>query len=549
MPKHERVMLDNMVACTLDTGPVGHLRALEQVSSGVKLMGTVNLPASQKPDRIGFVERLRATSQARAKDPAPPMPTASIAAASTIALSTPVVSAAPPAPAPRKAVRIEPKADNAPIKRERFLPVTRFALIERLTQDHLWPAGQAAEARRFFRYLDYWRQQQYTSQLLDLDQCYEPFSPDSDLLMTREYSQSERTSLKRRLIGGFESLLVRANYERVDASGLEINTRDSHYGLDLKVDMDAFEDLVIYYRGASSKRDSRRTLAKFMRKTEFDVPIYQRLCILFKLKPFETRVADLIEREKIARPEAERRVTKMRSILPEGINDSLVYLKLFKNIPRTDLEMVFPNTEVRFRPFDKLKLGLSAGSGLGMGAVGAAGKVALLATNPLAAAGAVAGLGGVAARQAVAFMNQKQKYMVVMARNLYFHSMADNRGVILKIAARGAEEDIKEEVLLYSVLAKEKSTRADLPAIDNAIEQYLIRTFGMAVDFEIEDALDRLLKDGIVTEGPDGTLVTLPPKEAAQKIDTRWDGFLDRLPDPMATEGHEIDGKTQGRKT
>ena len=106
-----------------------------------------------------------------------------------------------------------------------------------------------------------------------------------------------------------------------------------------------------------------------------------------------------------------------------------------------------------------------------------------------------------------------------------------------------------EEVLLYSVLAKEKSTRADLPAIDNAIEQYLIRTFGMAVDFEIEDALDRLLKDGIVTEGPDGTLVTLPPKEAAQKIDTRWDGFLDRLPDPMATEGHEIDGKTQGRKT
>lgn len=513
-------------------------------------MGTADLPAAQKPGRIGFVERLKATSQARAKDSAPPVPAASAPAS----VAAPVVSAVPlatlvPVPAPRKAVRIGPKADNAPLKRERFLPVTRFALIERLTQDHLWPAGQAVQARRFFRYLDYWRQQQYTSQLLELDQCYEPFSPDSDLLMTREYSQAERTSLKRRLIDGFEGLLVRANYERVDASGLEINTKDSHYGLDLKVDMDAFEDLVIYYRGAASKRDSRRTLTKFMRKTEFVVPIYQRLCILFKLKPFETRVADLMQREKIDRKEAERRVTKMRSILPEGINDSLVYLKLFKNIPRTDLEMVFPNTEVRFRPFDKLKLGLSAGSGLGMGAVGAAGKVALLATNPLAAAGAVAGLGGVAARQAVAFMNQKQKYMVVMARNLYFHSMADNRGVILKIAARGAEEDIKEEVLLYSVLAKEKSTRADLPAIDNAIEQYLIRTFGMAVDFEIEDALDRLIKDGIVTEAADGTLVTLPPQEAAQQIDTKWDGFLDHLPDPMSTEGHEFDGGNQGRKT
>jgi hypothetical protein len=88
--------------------------------------------------------------------------------------------------------------------------------------------------------------------------------------------------------------------------------------------------------------------------------------------------------------------------------------------------MVFPNTAVRFRMFDKIKLGVSASGGLGMGIVGAAGKIAFLFSNPLAAAGAVFGLGGIAVRQAVAFMNQKQRYMVVMAKNLYFHSMADN---------------------------------------------------------------------------------------------------------------------------
>ena len=73
-------------------------------------------------------------------------------------------------------------------KRERFIPVTRFALLDRLTKPYLWPAGQAAEARRFFRYLDYWRQQQYFALLLDLEQTYETFSPDSDLLMTRSFS-------------------------------------------------------------------------------------------------------------------------------------------------------------------------------------------------------------------------------------------------------------------------------------------------------------------------------------------------------------------------
>ena len=147
----------------------------------------------------------------------------------------------------------------------------------------------------------------------------------------------------------------------------------------------------------------------------------------------------------------------------------------------------------------------------------------------------------------MSFFNQKQRYMVVMAQNLYFHAMADNRGVILKIAARAAEEDIKEEMLLYSVLAKEKANRADLPAIDAAIEQYLQRTFGVKVDFDLEDALDRLIRDGIVTEDADGTLHTLPPAEAAAHVDEKWDKFLDLLPDPVSAEGYEFGGNVRAK--
>ena len=426
-------------------------------------------------------------------------------------------------------------------KRERFIPITRFALMERLTLPSAWKTGEAQDVRRFFRYLDYWRQQQYNAQLLELEQIYETFSPDSDLLMTRQFSDDERLRLKNRIVSGVESLLQHANYERIDPADLSlILTKDSHYGLDLMVDMHAFEDILIYYRGASNRKHERRRFQKFMRKEEFDVPVFQRLFILFKLKPFEVRVDDLMRRELLTREQAEKKVLKHRASMPSGISDKFIYLKLFKNIPRTDIEMVFPNTQVRFRAFDKVKLGVSAGSGLGMGVVGAAGKIALIATNPLAAAGAAAGLGGVAFRQAMGFMNQKQKYMVVMAQNLYFHTMADNRGVILKMAARGAEEDIKEEMLLYTVLAKEQASRADLPAIDQAIEQYLQRTFGLAVDFDLEDALDRLIRDGIVTEGADGTLTTLGAKDAARHIDAKWDMFLDQLPDPISPESYEF---------
>lgn len=430
-------------------------------------------------------------------------------------------------------------------KRERFIPVTRFALLDRLTKPFLWPAGQAADARRFFRYLDYWRQQQYFAMLLDLEQTYEAFSPDSDLLMTRTFSEDERASLKHRVFEGVESLLERANYERIDPSNVElILTRDSHYGLDLFVDMKAFERISIFYRGASNRKYERRRISKFLRREEYDVPIFQRLFLMFKLKPFEARIEEIMGERKLSREAAEKHVTKERGHLAKSVNEKNIYLKLFKNIPRTDIEMVFPNTQVRFRAMDKLRLGVTAGGGLGMGAAGAAGKVALMMSNPIAAIGALVGLGGIATRQAMGFLNQKQRYMVIMAQNLYFHTMADNRGVILKIAARGAEEDVKEEMLLYSVLAKEKSTRADLPSIDLAIENYLTRTFGVKIDFDIDDALDRLIRDGIVIEKPDGSFVTLPPAEAAKHIDKKWDLFLDHLPDPFSTEGYEFEGRT-----
>ncbi len=159
------------------------------------------------------------------------------------------------------------------------------------------------------------------------------------------------------------------------------------------------------------------------------------------------------------------------------------------------------------------------------------------------ALGAAVGLGGIAFRQAVNFMNQKQRYMVVMAQNLYFHAMADNRGVLIKLADRAAEEDIKEEILLYSVLAKEQAKRSDLPAIDAAIEQYLTTSFGISVDFDLEDALGRLIADGLVVEGPDGSLTTIPPVQAAQHLDAKWDVFLDNLPDIRSTgEGQEYEG-------
>jgi len=430
---------------------------------------------------------------------------------------------------------------GAGAQREKFLPVSSNALMERLTAAKQWPNGDAVQARRFLRYLAYWRRHSYTVKLLELEQTYEPFSPDSDLLKTRTFSAEERLTMQKRLVGQMAELLEQGNFTRVDAANVHfILTKDSAYGLDLEVDLDAFEEILIYYRGATNIIERRRDVKRaYMRWREVKIPVFQRMLLLFKLKPFDIRVAEVMRERKIDRKEAERVVRQLRGLLPATVSSDYVYIKLFKNMPRSDVEMIFPNTKVRFRLFDKVKFGVSAGSGLGMGVVGTVGKLAML-SNPYTLAGAVAGLGGIAFRQATNFLNQRTRYMVVLAQNLYFHAMADNRGVMTLLADRAAEEDLKEEMLLYSVLAKEPVNVANLRQVDEAIEGYLATTFKIDVDFDVDDALHRLKQEGIVTELPDGTLETLPPHEAALHIDKLWDACLDNLPDLVVHEGQEI---------
>lgn len=443
-----------------------------------------------------------------------------------------------------------PIPPDSELGRETFIPVTLFALMDRLTRPQAWPAGEDNDAKRFFRYLAYWRQQQYNTEVMKLDHAYEPFNPDSDLLMTRQFTDGERAAMQARVVESMRHLLQQANYTEIDRTEAElILTSDSHYGLDFHVDLEAFEELQIYYRGASTKKDQRRSLRKFFRKEEFDVPIFQRLFILFKLKSEEQRIEEYMRTRRITREKAEKIIKSNSKHIPEGVSRDLIYMKLFKNMPRADVEMIFPNTRVKFRLFDKIKLGVTSGGAVGMGLFGTLSK--LLATgvaafNPIALATALFALGGVVFRQVMGFFNTRQRYMVVMAQNLYFHALADNRGSMITLADRAAEEDVKEEILLYSVLAKELVKRDDLKAVDEAVEQYLHSVFGINVDFDLDDALERLLADGVVTEEYDGTLRALGPGAAASHIDAKWDRFLDELPDGVVLEGLEFEGQPGG---
>ncbi|HGG61201.1 MAG TPA: DUF3754 domain-containing protein [Gammaproteobacteria bacterium] len=408
-------------------------------------------------------------------------------------------------------------------EKEAFIPISRFALIEHLLQDAA-PENRDAYARLLHR-LAAWRHLQFRDQLLRLKERYLPFSPDRDTRRVRQYDAAQKRQLQNELINELETMLRHANYQPVLREDMErIFAAGSAYGLELQVDLSEFERVLLYSRGSGVETLYRRDpKTLFLRKKKIEVAIFQRLFLLLKLKPKAQRLEEIMAEHRISRKKAEKRLKKARERLPEQIDSDYIYLKTFKRIPQIDLEMLFPNTRIRLRPFDKIKLGVTAGGGTIGSAVGAATKFAA-AANPLAAAGVLLGLAGVVFRQVKKFFTQKNKYMMVLAQKLYFHNLANNRGVLTLLTDRAEEEEIKENYLLYHALLKADEPQP-LAVLKQRIEDELAETFGVNIDFDIDNAIQALTADGLVTRHADGRLSALPPARALPLIDEKWNDY------------------------
>lgn len=427
-------------------------------------------------------------------------------------------------------------------RRERFIPMTRFALLERLAQaedcavtgDPDWPA--------LVQHLAAWRHLEYRDRLMRLKERYLPFSPDRDTVRVLTFSDEEMTRNRHELVDEVAALLERANYDRVTHADLErLLSERSPYGLHLDVDLSEFDDILLFARGSGTVTREHRDIKKlYFVKERLEVPIFQRLFLLAKLKPEAARLEEIMADEGLDADKARKALDRLRKHFPREASSDYVYLKLFKNIPHSDLEMLFPNTKVTFKPLDKVRLGVTAGGGTAAGVFGSVTKL-LAAANPIAMGLALAGLAGVIFRQVMSFFNTRNRYMMVLAQNLYFHNLANNRGVLTLLADRAEEEDIKEDLLLYAFLAGDKASAPTVAALKARAERFVAGSCGVAVEFDIEDALDCLGRDGLVARAEDGSLTALPPREALTVLREHWEsGLGPALPSEAALNGEEV---------
>ncbi len=410
-----------------------------------------------------------------------------------------------------------------PQPRGRFIPFRKSDLVAMCRQAGLVPQQAQSDFNDFRRILEALLHFEYHHLLESLKDAYAPFNPDADTRPIRPPEPAALQAHQKAFVQKMNALLDAANFEPITQNDLkEALSEESLFKIRLEVDFDDFEEVLFFRRGERRKAETIVSWAG-LKKTPLTFTNYDRVVVYIKFK------------------DAAYFTAAGRRDLPYQPGATLI--KLFQNVPKADLEMLFPNSEVRMKTIDKLIIGIPAavsGAVVVVSKLGA--SLALVGSlvafwlglrettvdidqKHLVALGlGLVALGGFLFKQINKFKNRKIRFMKALAENLYFKNLDNNAGVFHHLIDAAEEEEFKEALLAYLFLAQHEAglTRQ---ALDDAVESWLEKDWDCAIDFEVDDALDKLERWGLVQHQGD-RLTALPLAEAKTCLDHTWDNFF-----------------------
>jgi len=381
--------------------------------------------------------------------------------------------------------------------RESYIPIRKDELVRHLSSDTDLSAEERHDFSSFCRVVEVYLHAEFRRRLDAVKSAYAVFDPDADTKSMSPISSTEQDALAPEAFDRIVELLERANFRRLSTMEIENAVEAaSEWGLRLDVDFKAFERLLVYARGDVIGRRIRRRWTRLYRPEEVDVPIYQRLVVVFRLSRFDSEVY---------------------------ADKSKIYLKLFKNIPKIDVDMLLPGTQVRMSLFDRVQIFLPTVTGLGIALFKIFKGAVILAVAGLygfiALLGFVGGTLGYAFRSFVGYMRTKDRYQLSLTRSLYFQNLATNSGVLFRLLDEAEDQELREVLLAYFLLWRKAGERGlSSEHLDREAEAYLFRATRINVDFEVTDALRKLATMGLIQSLPTGHWVALSPAIAISQL-------------------------------
>ncbi len=406
-------------------------------------------------------------------------------------------------------------AEHPDLTREHYLPIDTGQLSEALFAE--LPLADRHDWRAVVRLLSATIHHGLHERQQQLHRDYAPFDPDCDYPLATPISPEAEVATFARLIDDFRHLLIRANFVQLAQEDIdEALDAASDWGVSLHVDTDCFERLEVFARGDCVTRRTRRSWMDFYRTREIEVPTFQRLAVIFRLKAG-------VDTSLHQGPATHH---------PRPISDVRpVFVKLFKNVPKMDVDMLLPGTRVKMSWVDQGRIMLPTLSGLTLAAIKIA-KGAVIFTfvsvyGTLAFLGFVGGTLAYGLKSFFGYMQTKDKYHLHLTRSLYYQNLDNNAGVFTRLLLEAEQQEMREALLGYAML------RGHAPVggwtsgqLDAHVEAWLKKQLGALVDFEMYDALQKLVEWRLVERVGSDRFLAVPADEALRRLDERWDNWF-----------------------
>lgn len=397
---------------------------------------------------------------------------------------------------------------------EHFIPIRKSDLVRLLQNDPLLELHEREAFAHFCKLLEATLHHQFHQHLDELKDAYAPFDPDAEPKPREVLTLEQREGHAQRLFHRFDELLQRANFRKLTSDELEYSLQThNESGVEVRANLDIFDRLEIYVRGDVIGKKALRKWIRWGQPKEVEVCTYQRLVVMFRLK------------------------AGAQSNQP--VDPSAIVLKLFKNIPKSDIEMLLPGTTVRMTLFDQGKIIVPTISGIVITLVkilqGAAALALASINGAIAFLALISGVFGYGLRSFYGYLNTRDRYHLNLTRSLYFQNLDGNAGVMHRLLDEAEEQEFREVVLAWWLLRQNGFAAMTAEQLDRAAEEWLRTKLGLMVDFEVSDAIAKLQRMGLCRELPGEKFRAVDLEAALESLDRAWDSHFEFNQRPPAT--------------
>ncbi|TYK27184.1 uncharacterized protein E5676_scaffold236G00370 [Cucumis melo var. makuwa] len=262
------------------------------------------------------------------------------------------------------------------------------------------------------------------------------------------------------------------------------------------------------------RRPSSRSMEDRKKNDEIPTDAEQDLDVeRVRLENMELSASNLLGKVTIQEPTFDRIIVVYRRASTKSKPERGIYVKHFKNIPMADMEIVLPEKKnPGLTPMDWVKFIVSAIVGL----VAVVGSIEMPKADFWVIFAVLSTVIGYCAKTYFTFQQNMATYQNLITQSMYDKQLDSGRGTLLHLCDDVIQQEVKEVIISFFILMEQG--KATLEDLDLRCEELIKEEFGEHCNFEVDDAVQKLEKLGIVSRDTIGRYYCVGLKRANEII-------------------------------